>query len=258
MAAELGIPEAIDILSQTLKLQGQELEQHYWSLLLRMAAPAEQMTAVAETFQSGLDATERAYFAQAVTAFGLSGRASGARGSGIGIPSRLPGRSTLTAAYVDFILRRQLAFTWRAFFSDAGAGANQSLLMSYEALRAVLHRPPIAELYLLVGDPIQVDSPRITSVNRRSLLAHVLPGDVIVVEADGRQHIATLWALDSDVNTAWILDPFPEFWQPSHNSEVTHYCFEPYRYERSLVCLALHELGAMLIAAMTIRDAAAA
>lgn len=251
MAAELGAPDAMDVLAAILERDGRKLEQHYWYLVKRMAAAPEVLVREMEIFHMGLSADDRSYFARAMAEFGVSGgpvtRSMANRG--------VAGRSPLTAAFVDLFMRRQLSFVWRAFYSDArAADTHQDVLTSYGVFCEILARVPLVDLYLLVGGRTDTRDALIVSVERPALGRLILPGDSVVASADARQHVATVWSVDRERNSVALLDPFPEFWQPSHNSAIEQFAIRPYRYHRSLIELSLSELSGILVALMTIRD----
>jgi tetratricopeptide (TPR) repeat protein len=244
--AELGEVDCMEILARALSKQNRVPEANYWFILQQMNEQASDMETIAEKYRR-LPDSYRENFASFMNASSLSGGPVKSDVKG------LPGRSPLTAAFVDLAMRKQLEFVWRAFFSPSAP--DEPLIKTFEHWRNVVPKP-FAEPFLIVPQPLDVKAPTIISVSSvDDITSRLLNGDSIVVRCGLLTHEATLWSLPSNHSDyVLLLDPYYEFWQPSHNACVSHLKLIPYRYQRDLVQVRFSEMRNILQAVITIRD----
>ena len=127
------------------------------------------------------------------------------------------------------------------------------MMQVFNGYRDAIRRNPLADLFLLVNKEYAAEKSAFTLTNDQ-LLENMLAGDQIMVRCGRLAHYAIVWAVDRDNQRVLLLDPFDEFWQPSHNPCITFFERKDYKHNRHLVHLLLSELQPMLIAVMTIRD----
>ncbi len=247
IGAELGDPTCMQMLQTLYDSQGRGSEGGYWSLLRHIGEDSPRT--LEQIYNRGLDDNVRAQLSTALRRYSLTGGDAPTMG-------RLPGRSTLTAAYVDYGMRRQLAFIWRAFFSNGAPDA--TLMESFERLRSLTTDNPFAETYLLLAGTTRPGADVILTVpDRTALSAAMLPGDSFVVRCGVLVHQAVVWSVNRTTGGVTVLDPFYEFWQPSHNRCVRTFGLIPYRQargDRELVQLSLPEVVPLLEGVIATRD----
>ncbi|HEX8109685.1 MAG TPA: hypothetical protein VF516_18265 [Kofleriaceae bacterium] len=246
--AQLADERCMDVLEDIYKRSGQRDDQNYWGMLRRMSEADEQRRKLLDTaFRETFTAEDRASIDHAMRAKSLSGGAVPPSQGG------LPGRSTLTSLFVDVWMRKQLAFVWRAFFNANTPDATVTEV--FDHYRQTVRAEPFGQLFLVL--PSHASSDGQLSLTHEQLAAAILPGDVMIVLADGRSHYATVWAIDRPGGTILVLDPFWEFWQPTHNSMITRMEHVDYAPRRQLFRLSWPEVRNMLVAAIVVRDAVA-
>jgi hypothetical protein len=247
IGAELGDPTCMQMLQTLYESQSRGSEGGYWSLLRHIGEDPPRT--LEQIYNRGLDDNVRTQLSSALRQYSLTGGDAPTQG-------RLPGRSTLTAAYVDYGMRRQLAFIWRAFFSSGAPDA--TLMESFEQLRSLTTDNPFAETYLLLAGTTRPGADVILTVpNRTALSGTMLPGDWLVVRCGVLVHQALVWSVNRTTGGLTVLDPFYEFWQPSHNRCIHTFGLTPYRQardDRELVQLALPEVIPLLEGVIAIRD----
>ena len=248
MGAELGRSECISPLRELYGREGRTLEQHYWFLLERMAASPKNLQKFAQSYRGFFGEKDRALFEEALREHSPTGGSVAATADGI------PGRSVLTAAFVDFAMRRQLEFVWRAFFAADTAEAPGVLEGLRGHQRNYAGIPFAAPLLLVHATSVPGDSAIIAFPSRPELASHVLPGDEVVVRCGSLNHAAVVWAIDKPKRSILLLDPFYEFWQPSHNRCIKVFQVRPYKYGRELVSASWPEVQDILEGVIAFRD----
>jgi hypothetical protein len=252
MGAELGDTRAMEMLESYYKARGQLDDEHYWFLIRRVDTTLENQRIMIKVYAEGLDEADREQFKRSMRERSLSG---GEVPGG----TLLPGRSTLTAASIDLMMRRQLAFVWRAFFG--GTGESEGLRETFKVWRESTANNAFVTPYLLIRSSVPDKSTDVISVpGRRELASVMLPGDQVIVRCGSLVHQATVWRLDKINNELRILDPFYEFWQPTHNSCIERFRLLPYKtgwIGRDLVILSLSEVEPILEAVIALRDSGA-
>jgi hypothetical protein len=244
--AELGDPACMDILAKTYQKLNRKDEENYWFLLKQMNRSAAEMENVDRFYKQQFTDEDRAILARVMHERSLSG---GEVNSPI---KRLPGRSTLTSAFVDNLMRRQLEFVWRAFFSPSAS--DESVYQSFQHYRSHVPSNPFATAYLLVPQAVgSTDDTIVSLLSLADLASNLLSGDELFVRCGPLTHAAVLWSLDSKKDVL-LLDPFYEFWQPSHNACIKSMKLVPYRYRRDLVQIPFADLKNMLQGVITVRD----
>lgn len=247
VGAELGDVVCIDHIQVALRAKGKKSQEHYWFLLKRMSEETDDVRRYAHFHDTKLTAEDRLFFEKVMKAESLSGGSSPSAITGV------PGRSTLVSAYVDLNIRKHLRFVWLAFFEDVGTVESYPMMQVFNGYRDAIRRNPLADLFLLVNKEYAAEKSAFTLTNDQ-LLENMLAGDQIMVRCGRLAHYAIVWAVDRDNQRVLLLDPFDEFWQPSHNPCITFFERKDYKHNRHLVHLLLSELQPMLIAVMTIRD----
>jgi len=247
MGAELGDSVCIDHIQVALRAKQQLMDEHYWFLLERMGDDAEQIDKFVSFYSEVFNENDRALLDDVMETLSLS---KGQKESAV---QDVPGRSTLVSAYVDLLMRRQLGFVWKAFFQeDKGEGAFP-LQEVFESYQSAIRENPLADLYLLVNLKYDYGA-KAKGLAAEELAANALPGDQIVIRCGRLSHYANVWAIDKSKNEMYLLDPFDEFWQPSHNRCVTMFERKPYKYKRHLIRVSYAEVQKMLVAVLAVRD----
>lgn len=244
--AELGDPDCMDIVAKVYQKLNRKDEENYWFLIKQMNRSATELDNVARFYKQQFTDEDRATLTRVMHERSLSGGEVSSPIKG------LPGRSTLTSAFVDNLMRRQLEFVWRAFFS--ASAPEESVYESFQQYRSHVPSNPFASAYLLVPQAINSKDDNIVSLPSIADLAFNLQnGDEVLVRCGPLTHAAVLWSLDSQ-NDVLLLDPFFQFWQPSHNACAKSMKLVPYRYKRDLVEIPFASLKNMLQGVITIRD----
>ncbi len=247
IGAELGDPVCIDHIQVALHAKQQLRDEHYWFLLERMGEDAAQIDKFESFYLQVFNEKDRAFLDDVMKMLSLS---KGQKESSL---QGVPGRSTLVSAYVDLLMRRQLRFIWKAFFQeDKGDGAF-TLQEVFGSYKSAICNNPLADLYLLVNRKYDCDA-EAKGLTAEVLIANALPGDQIVIRCGRLSHYANVWAIDKSKNEVYLLDPFDEFWQPSHNRCVTVFDRKPYKYKRHLTRVSYAEVQKMLVAVFAVRD----
>lgn len=250
MGAELGNSDCYEYTQAICREKGQREEEHYWFLLKQMAQDIEAIRQVDHLYRQYLTTSFRAFLDRVMCTRSLSG------GEVASTISGLPGRTTLTAAFVDLNMRRFLRFVWSANFKEDGPKSTLSMEEVFHGYRkAIREKNPLADLWLLINRRYRANSDAI-SLTLEQLVKNILPGDQILVRSGSLVHYSTIWAVGQAKQEVLLMDPFHEFWLPTHNPGVTVFETRPYKYERSLIRVSLPELKRMLVAVMTIRDCA--
>lgn len=245
--AELGNPVCIDMVQLPLRAMRDAKHEHYWFLLERMGEERDKVLQFETFYNETFTDEDRTFLRQAMAEQSLSGGKVSSQVNG------LPGRSVLTAGYVDLYLRKQLNFVWLAFF-DRDA-PDMPLREIYAGSRHLLReQSPVIDLWMLVNKRYAADDAKF-QMSAEELAQNLLAGDQIVVRCGRLSHVATVWDIDRSKGTARILDPFAEYWLPEQNRCVTVRKLVPYRHGRTLTEVSLDELQKMLVAILTIRDA---
>ncbi len=248
MGAELGDPRCMEVLQGIYKSQGKKEEMNYWFLLQRMSEPLERMQQFKKFYEQQYTSADRAFLASVVKKLSVAG------GSAPRVSRELPGRSDLTAAFVDGLMRVRLGFVWRAFF-DPTRQTRVTVRQAFSNYRQAFPRNAFASVFLLAEKKRESDGPEVVALGSRTRLADcVLPGDEIIVRSGDRTHQATVWSIDRKTGKVLVLDPFPEFWQPSHNRDIKVFQRKPYRHYRELTALSWAEVKGILTAVIAIRD----
>jgi hypothetical protein len=247
MGAELGDVVCIDHIQLALRAKGKKSQEQYWFLLKRMSEEEDPVRQFAHFYHTTYTAKDRLFLDKVMKEESLSGGPCPSTITGI------PGRSTLVSAYIDLIMRKQLRFVWLAFFQDTGMVESHPMMQVFDGYREVVRRNPLADLFLLVNQKYAADKSTI-ALKSDQVLENMLAGDQIMVQFGRLAHYAIVWAVDKDNQRVLLLDPFDEFWQPSHNSCVTFFDRKAYKHNRHLVHLSLTEVQQMLVVVMTIRD----
>jgi hypothetical protein len=243
--AELGDPDCMDILAKSYERQNREDEENYWFLIKQMTRPPVELDNVFRFYKEQFKDKDRDILTRVMHEMSLSGGELRSSVKG------LPGRSTLTSAFVDNAMRRQLEFTWRAFFSPLGH--ESSVYESFKEYRSHVPSNPFARAYLLIAQPVNLKDATVVSLpSTADLASNLQNGDEVFVRCGPLTHAAVLWSRSE--NHVLILDPFFEFWQPSHNACMKSMKLVPYRYKRDLVELPYASLRNMLEGVITIRD----
>lgn len=244
---QLGDADCARTLMSAYRAQGLKDEEFYWLLIGRMLGSTSEMETFAQYYEQNLSDGDRALLARIMRERSPSG---GDVSSGI---KGLPGRSTLTAAFVDAMMRHNLEFVWGAFFSPSAP--DESVEKVFGKWQSTLTPQLLVAAYLLTPQPSGTKSRSIISVKSTDTLGmNLLPGDQIIARCGSLTHMAEFWAFESDKRSVLLLDPFYEFWQPSHNACVKAMKLVPYRYRRDLVRISIADLSGMLEAVLTIRD----
>lgn len=248
MGAELGVSDCIEWIKTFHATRRQVMQVGYWFLLAQMGQNAEGIRESERSYMHDLDDAQRTIFDQAMRTCSLSGGAVTSK-----IP-RLPGRSTLTAAYVDLRMRSSLGRQLSVFFEEDKPENKHRLDDVFKVHRRwVRLRNPLADLWLLINQRYAAGSDAIV-LEGNQLMDNLLAGDEIVVRCGRLVHHSQVWAIDQTKQEVLLEDPFYEFWQPTHNRCVTVFERQPYKYERYLVRISLLELRRVLVAVMTVRD----
>lgn len=247
MGAELGDLACIELIQVLLKQKGNESQQNYWFLLQRMSEVADKIRQFVHFYHGTYTTEDRAFLHDVMKKESLSGGAYNSTTTAI------PSRSTLVSAYVDLLMRRQLQFVWLAFFQDTGTIEGFPMADVFECYREEVCRNPLAELYLLVSQKYAAQDSAI-ALSSGQLVENILAGDQILVQCGHLAHYAIVWAVDIENQQIILLDPFDEFWQPSHNLCINSFERKDYKYNRHLVHLSLKEVQQILVAVMTIRN----
>jgi tetratricopeptide (TPR) repeat protein len=247
IGAELGYAVCIDHIQVALRAKGEESKAHYWFLLQRMSESADDVRRYRHFQNTEFTKEDRLFLRQVMKTESLSGGALPSTIAG------LPRRSTLVSAYVDLLMRKQLRFVWMAFFEDSGVAESYPLTDVFNAYRDSTRDNPLADLFLLVNERYASDESAI-ALSSDQLLENTLAGDQVVVRCGRMVHYAIVWAVDRKNQKVLLLDPFDEFWQPSHNPCITFFERKSYKGHRHLVNLLLPEFQSMIVAVMTIRD----
>jgi hypothetical protein len=245
--AQLGDPKCMDLLGFLYRGQHRTLEANYWFFLARVTTSLSEERRLAEFSQMKLTAADQSVIAEALGKHSVSG------GPVPTVAAGVPGRSVRTAALVDALMRRRLEFVWRAFFTDSGPAV--SVLEVFRKAQNSLPNNPVSSVYLLVPPGPTPERPGILSLRRRrDLMASVLPGDEIMIRCGRLAHVATVWATRAPAGRMLLLDPFFEFWQPSHNRCITEMSIVPYGSRRELLSIKRSEIEPILAAVITVRD----
>ncbi len=247
MGAELGHSICIDHIQVALRAKQRKEDEHYWFLLERIGESPEQISKFQTFYTQVFNEDDRAFFAEVMEMMSLS------NGQKLSAIQGLPGRSTLVSAYVDLIMRKGLRFVWKAFFQEDKGDVTFTLQEVFENYRNIIRKNPLADLWLLINNKYDSGN-KALSLNTDKLIDNTLPGDQIVVRCGRLSHYSTVWSIDKSKNEVYLLDPFDEFWQPSHNRCVTAYEHQPYKYKRYLTRVSYSELQEILVAVFSIRD----
>jgi len=248
--AGLGDPQCMELLETIYKQSGKNDDANYWGLIRRMTEADENgRRAFDKVSREIFTSSDRSLLDRVLRQKSPSGgpTASAVRG--------VPGRSIPTSAFVDTWMRKQLAFVWRASFNPDAPDA--TVTQAFEDNRRVVRVDPFGQVLLLLGSR-SGSGDGIVPLSHDELAAAILPGDNIVVLSGGRSHYATVWAIDRGAGTVSVLDPFPEYWQPTHNAAITKMDRIDYAPGRQLIRLSWPEVRDMLMAAIVVRDSAPA
>lgn len=247
MAAELGATDAMAIVAKFARSGGRRADETYWSSLHSLDNSPDKQRLMTKAYEEKLMDGGWKELAQVMREQSISGREVPAAND------QLPGRSSLTSALVDLRIRRQLEFVWRAFFKPDAPDEN--VLALFQHHRESLTNSPFAAAYLITTQANQPDDQGVVVVSsHRDLADSVLPGDSIVVRCGALVHTAVVWEIDRKKERLIMLDPFFEFWQPSHNECVKSFSLKPYKYQRELVELSWPEIQPMMVANISVRD----
>jgi hypothetical protein len=247
VGAELGCMECMESLAQLYRVQERTLEGQYWTLLWLMNQPADDILRFANFYREAGNDNVREMAATALLQYSPTGGPTSSTSDGV------PGRSALTSAFVDARMKRQLAFTWRAFFSEVSAKSTGLVEQLHTWQDLYSTAPFAAPLLLIHGSSTVEDSAIIPMPSRPALAARLLPGDELVVRCGSLAHQATVWEINKSSGTILLLDPFYEFWQPTHNRCVTAFEVRT-KYGRTLASVSLSEVQAMLVGVFAFRD----
>ena len=247
MGAELGDLDCIGLVQIAFRARGQVEDEHYWFLLERMSEGPEKIRQFQTFYSQDLNSDDRRLLDKVMRESSLS------KGQYTSTVPGLPGRSTLTAAFVDLCMRKQLRFTWRAFFQEDAEANACPLRQVCEHFRRAVRTNPLADVWLLVHRRYHAGEEAVF-LDTDQLLENMLPGDEIAVRCGRLSHYAIIWDVDPAKNSVWLLDPFDAFWQPSHNRAVTVFERQPHGQGRHLVRVLRSELKPMLVAVFSIRD----
>lgn len=249
MGAELGHAAAIARLWRIYKLEGRDREAAYWIMVEATFKPPEDIRRFLTAYNDELTDSDRAFFQSSFTAQSLTGGAVSSQVSSV------PGRSILTAALVENLMRRQLQMVWRALvYADTAAEAEPTLLEVYNTHRDAVPTTPFAEVYLFVRGERTFDEARVLGLKFDDLKKSILPGDGLIVRCGRLVHYATVWSINTDTDEALLLDPFHQFWYSTHNRCVSKSSVEEYRYHRTLVRVPIADIERMLVALIAVRD----
>ena len=241
--AELADVFCINIVEAQYADEGDEDSSLYW-LLLRNILRKET-----ETATKNLSKEEQEQLNQVMRSHALAPPVPASPAL------NLPARTALTSAQVDLVLRLDLEKVWDFFWEEDNKAEEQTVLQLFREDQALLRsQTPFADGYLLLTSPTALKDPNIIRVRTQSqLMENLQNGDRLVVRCGQLTHMAIVWSVDA--RNVVFLDPFYEFWQPTHNVCVKHMNLIAYKYSRLLVGVPRDEVGKMLEAIATIRDA---
>ena len=227
--------------------QKDELEFNYWGILGSMGEDSTSIADLMRTTASS-DPSELLPFKQALKKFSIDGGAVRSTVPG------LPGRSILTAAYVDLFLRTSLRDYWWQVWKPVDNGRANTLESAFKGAQTIVkHHNPASAVYLLTNTHLKTHEKSIP-FDPANLLGVLLPGDQVFVRCGVLGHIATVWKIDKVHQKLYFLDPFYEFWQPSHNVCISHFSQDFYTNGRYLTVIDAGDVQKIIVAIFTTRD----
>lgn len=171
-------------------------------------------------------------------------------------PGALAGRGLVTTIYADATLRRDYGFSYgRRGTEGTPSGPTPDVQEIFKAIQAYAGVVGDIRAFLLIPGTRQFEDPSILSVPKDDLASLVIPSDTIFVRCGGLPHVAMVHHVDRAQNRIYLSDGLWEFWQPSHNSCITHFDLVPFQHGGFLVAVPLSEFGSVLKAVSTLRDA---
>ena len=152
-------------------------------------------------------------------------------------------------------MRQQLEFVWRAFYNAADADHElPNTKQVFKRYTDSIPETPFCDLFLLVVSDFSKSLPDAIPIQRTSFADVLMPCDNLFLLDRDNAHYATLWKIKPEKDSALILDPFPEFWNPEQNSSISTWKIVDYKHSRQLVKVKLSELLQCLVAVFAIRD----
>lgn len=235
MAAELGDTDAMKRLKYLYRGRRKAGQGHrgdldwenYWWLLSELGHTSREAPELIARFvsrsQQIFESNDVKSLERSIKKLALSWRSVSA--------GSLPGRSFLTCAFVDTLMRRQLEFVWRAFYDPAQAKHQPpNVNQVFDNHKVSTPKTPFCEHYQLVVSNFSASLPDAISVDRTLLAAILMPCDNLFSLDRDNAHYATLWSVEPDDDSVLILDPFPEFWHPEQNSSISAWKIIDYKY----------------------------
>lgn len=244
--AELGDPTCMDLVRQVFRVNLQIKNEQYWFLLGRMAEGHKKALDFESFYKQSYSKMDLAFLDSIMREFSISGGKVESNITG------LPGRSTLTTAAIDLYLRRQLSeINYLHFKSDKKGLEMSEVFAGYRKMMRTYN--PLLDVRLLTNKRYSSNEQAI-QLAADHLIKNIYPGDQIFVRCGHLIHYSVVWSIDHAKQKFLLLDPFHEFWLPSHNRCVKTFKLTPYKHGRFLVQGELSDLKRMLVAVMTLRD----
>lgn len=240
-AAALGFTQLGDPLDEEEKL--------YWMLLAVMR-------------EKGIESERRTQLLSSVVASAGKAKAIASLRkyaiTGVPLPDRgeLPGRDIEDVLFVESDLRHTMGVA-AGTTVDFQTAPPESLPIGdqFDILSTIVKTMWTSDVYLLYFAGRPPTTHRAIKKSKGEIMAELSPGDRVFVNCGGLAHVAVLYRRSRETGELLFLDPLHQFWQPSHNSCVTHYQLKHELANRYLTVVKEAEVEDMLQAVFTFRRA---
>jgi hypothetical protein len=170
-------------------------------------------------------------------------------------PGVLPGRGLIATIYADASLRRDYGFSYgRRGTEGTRTSPTPNTLEVFKALQAYAKVAGDIRAFLLIPGARRLEDPSLLSVRKDDLASLISPSDNVFVRCGALTHVTMVHRVDRVQNRIYLSDGLWQFWQPSHNSCITHFDLVPYQHGGFLAAVPLSEFTAVLEAVSTLRD----
>jgi hypothetical protein len=170
-------------------------------------------------------------------------------------PGALPGRGLVATIYADATLRRDYGFSYgRRGTEGTRSGPTPSVQEVFKVIQAYAKVAGDIRAFLLVPGTRRFNDPSLLSVPKDDLASLISPSDNVFVRCGALTHVAMVHHVDRTQGRIYLSDGLWEFWQPSHNSCITHFDLVSFQHGGFLAAVPLSEFTAVLEAVSSLRD----